>query len=61
MRGYPFRKFFEEELMQDPDFRREWENGQPEFEAMCADIERRIAADEQAKKQKIVAPDMAVA
>ena len=52
---------FKAELLQDPEFRKAYEEGQPEFEAMCADIERRIAADEQAKKQKIVAPDMAVA
>ena len=55
-----FRDYLAKQMI-DPDFRREWENGKPELEAMCADIERRIAAEEQAKKQKIVAPDMAVA
>ena len=61
MRGYPFRKFFEEELATDSEFRREWENGQSEFEAMCADVERRIAAEEQANMQKYAAHDVAVA
>ena len=60
MRGYSYSAV-KAELLQDPELRKAYEDGKPEFEAMCADIERRIAADEQAKKQKIVAPDMAVA
>ena len=45
MAEYRFRDFLAEQ-MQDPEFRREWEASRPEFEAMCADLDRRIAAEE---------------
>ena len=51
---------FKAELMQDPEFRKAYEDGQPEYEAMCADIERRIAAEKQAKK-KVLASKIAMA
>ena len=60
MREHSFDDFFAE-LMQDPNFRREWENGKPELDAMCADIEHRIAAEKQAKKQNYAAQNVAVA
>ena len=52
MGEYTFREFLAEQL-QDPEFRKEWEASRPEYEAMCADIERRIASEERAKSKNI--------
>ena len=42
---YTFKQHLKESLRDDPEFRKAWEDSEPEWKVACAVIEKRLAGD----------------